>query len=222
MEELILPLSTRRPEVETHATLTSEIAEKIAPLASTHGRIAIAIAGPPGSGKSSMAATLCAYLGQASCAIPMDGFHLDNHILEERGLLQVKGAAKTFDRQGFATLAAALIEGRARHFPTFDRGQDKVIEAGGEVPETASILVFEGNYLLFDAPGWADLASLWDASIWLEVPEEVLERRLIQRWRDNGLSKEQAIARANENDLVNAREICRNALPATWVLNQEE
>ena len=90
------------------------------------------------------------------------------------------------------------------------------------MPETASILVFEGNYLLFDAPGWSDLASLWDASIWLEVPEEVLERRLIQRWRDNGLSKEQAIARANENDLVNAREICRNALPATWILNQEE
>ena len=109
MEELILPLSTRHLEAETHATRTSEIAEKIATLASTRDRIAIAIAGPPGSGKSHMAAAICTHLGEASCTIPMDGFHLDNSVLEERGLLQIKGAAETFDRQGFATLAAALI-----------------------------------------------------------------------------------------------------------------
>ena len=222
MEELILSLSTRHLEAETHATRTSEIAEKIATLASTRDRIAIAIAGPPGSGKSHMAAAICTHLGEASCTIPMDGFHLDNSVLEERGLLQIKGAAETFDRRGFATLAAALIEGRARHFPTFDRGQDKVIEAGGEVSEAVSILVFEGNYLLFDAPGWADLAPLWDASIWLEVPENVLETRLIQRWREHGLSEEQSIIRANENDLANARKICGNALPATWVIGHEE
>ena len=222
MEESVLPSSTHRPKTVTQATLTGEIADKITALASDRNRIAIAIAGPPGSGKSSLAAALCNHLGEASCAIPMDGFHLDNSVLEARGLLQVKGAAETFDQQGFTTLATALINRTAQYFPTFDRSQDKVIEAGGKVPETASILVFEGNYLLFNAPGWADLAPLWDASIWLDVPEEVLQRRLIQRWRDHGLPEKQAIARANENDLANARKICCNALSATWVLSQEE
>lgn len=210
------------PEGASYPPLIDEIAVKIAALASTRNRIAIAIAGPPGSGKSSMAAALCTHLGEASCAIPMDGFHLDNSVLEARGLLQVKGAPETFDRQGFAALATALIAGTARHFPTFDRGQDKVIEAGGEVPQAASILVFEGNYLLFDAPGWAELPPLWDASIWLHVPEDVLQRRLIQRWRDHGMSEKQAIARANENDLANARNICGNTLPSTWVIRQEQ
>ena len=221
MEELVLPSSTGRADAATYAALTDEVAEKIATLAPGPGRIAIAIAGPPGSGKSSMADAVCAHLGAASCVIPMDGFHLDNSVLEARGLLQVKGAAETFDCQGFAKLVPALMHKTAKHFPTFDRAQDKVIDAGGEVPETASILIFEGNYLLFDAPGWADLAPLWDASIWLDVPEDVLQRRLVQRWRDHGLPEQQAIARANENDMANARKICSNALPATWVVRQE-
>ena len=73
-------------------------------------------------------------------------------------------------------MAAALINKTVQYFSPFDRSQNKVIEAGGKVPETATIMMFEGNYLLFNAPGWADLAPLWDASIWLDVPEEVLQR----------------------------------------------
>ena len=101
MEESVLPSSTHRPKTVTQATLTGKIADKITALASDHSRIAIAIAGPPGSGKSSLAAALCTHLGEASCAIPMDGFHLDNSVLEARGLLQVKGSAETFDQQGY-------------------------------------------------------------------------------------------------------------------------
>ena len=81
MEESVLPSSTHRPKTVTQATLAGEIADKITALASDRDRIAIAIAGPPGSGKSSLAAALCTHLGEASCAIPMDGFHLDNSIL---------------------------------------------------------------------------------------------------------------------------------------------
>ncbi len=150
----------------------------------------------------------------------MDGFHKDNSILEAEGLLSVKGAPQTFDCEGFAKLAFDLKQRKINKFPTFDRALDKVIAEGGVVPKEASILLFEGNYLLFNLPRWAELATIWDASIWLDVPEDILQARLIRRWLDHGLSETEAQKRANENDMKNARQILAHALPATWVISQ--
>lgn len=186
----------------------------------TAGRmISVAVAGPPGSGKSTFAAALGKKLGRRCCVIPMDGFHLDNVTLEARGLLPVKGAPETFDLVGFKTLIGALKSGATTQFPVFDRDSDSVVEAGGRLPAGVSVLLFEGNYLLFDEDGWADLADGWDASIWLEVPEDVLAERLTRRWLDQGMSKEDALARAKMNDLVNARRVIQRALPATWAVS---
>ncbi|XDZ66577.1 AAA family ATPase [Alphaproteobacteria bacterium LSUCC0684] len=195
-----------------------QAAEGIAALAPWGGITLIAIAGPPGSGKSTLAEKMTQRLGKRCCAVPMDGFHLDNAILEERGMLASKGAPETFDHGGFATLIDDLKAGKTRRFPTFDRDTDSVIEDGGLVPDGVSILLFEGNYLLFDEPGWSGLARKWDASIWLDVPEDVLEERLTKRWRDQGMPEDLAIKRAQSNDLVNARRILSRALPSTWII----
>ena len=82
-----------------------------------------------------------------------------------------------------------------------------------------TLLLVEGNYLLFDDPDWAHLADRWDASIWLDVPDAVLEARLTQRWCAHGMSKAKAQARAQSNDLVNARLVKAHALPANWVMS---
>jgi fructokinase len=145
----------------------------------------------------------------------MDGFHLDNATLEARGLLPVKGAPETFDLAGFKDLIQALQSGVTNVFPTFDRDTDSVVENGGRLAEGVSVLLFEGNYLLFDEDGWADLADSWDASIWLNVSEDVLQDRLTRRWLDQGMSREDALARAKMNDLPNARRVIQRALPAT-------
>ena len=179
---------------------------------------AVAIAGPPGSGKSTIAADLRARVGDSCCVVPMDGFHLDNDTLAARGLLAVKGAPDTFDLAGFTGLVDDLKSGAVRHFPTFDRDADSVVERGGVVPDEASVLLFEGNYLLFDEQGWRELAGMWDAALWLDVPEGVLQDRLTQRWLDQGMSRQDALARAQMNDLVNARRVIEQAMPATWIL----
>lgn len=194
--------------------LVSEIVKMATPGAVT----LIAVAGPPGSGKSTLAATLCDQIGDMCCVIPMDGFHLDNVTLTARGMLSSKGAPETFDLAGFSALIDGLENGTVTRFPTFDRDMDSVVEDGGVLPDSASILLFEGNYLLFDEPGWSDLAARWDASVWIEVSPDVLEDRLTQRWLDQGMTTEQAVARAHGNDLVNARRVMRNALPSTWVV----
>ena len=199
-----------------------QLASEIEKLAIGDKRALIAIAGAPGSGKSTFAERLSGYLGKKASVIPMDGFHLDNSVLEAKGLLSVKGAPQTFDCAGFAGLVSCIKEGKIQKFPTFDRALDKVIPEGGQLSKEASILLFEGNYLLCDLPGWAGLADMWDTSIWLDVPIDILRARLIRRWRDHGLSDREAIKRAEENDLKNARQVLAHALPARWVISQEE
>ena len=59
-------------------------------------RLMVAIAGPPGSGKSTLATELVGALneggGGSAALLPMDVYHLDNRILEQKGLLARKGA----------------------------------------------------------------------------------------------------------------------------------
>src|SRR5262249_28122087 len=71
-------------------------------------RLVVAISGPPGSGKPTASATLCAAINreqpQLAVVVPMDGFHLDNALLDERGLRKRKGSPPTFDTAGFEVL----------------------------------------------------------------------------------------------------------------------
>ncbi len=61
-----------------------EIRDRIAKLGP--GRRVIAVVGAPGSGKSTLAAQLVTELENAAL-VPMDGFHLDDRLLQEDGLL---------------------------------------------------------------------------------------------------------------------------------------
>lgn len=185
-------------------------------------RYVLAIAGAPGAGKSTLAEALLAALeaqapGRAAL-VPMDGFHLDNAVLDARGLRPRKGAPQTFDVDG---LAAALARVRAADrpvaVPVFDRDLD-LARAGGRIvgPDQPVVLV-EGNYLLLrDAP-WDGLAGLFDRTLFLEVPEDELARRLVARWLGHGMGSEAARARAEGNDLPNARLVAARSRPADVV-----
>ena len=180
----------------------------------------VAVAGAPASGKSLLADHLATQLCDAGClsqVVPMDGFHLHNQFLVERGLLNRKGAPETFDVAGFLHLVARLHDEPAVYYPTFDRGRDIAIAGSGLIKEHCDTVIIEGNYLLFDELNWRDLRAHWDVAIWLDVPMPTLRTRLVERWLAHGLSLEQAQARASENDLANAELISRAQLPADLV-----
>ena len=184
---------------------------------SREGRHLVALSGAPGAGKSTLSEPLAATLsarGVAAEVVPMDGFHLDNRLLERRGLLARKGAPETFDLGGFARLCRALKTEEHVIYPVFDRARDLAVAGAAEVGAACRVAIIEGNYLLFDAPGWRDLVPLWDLSIRLEVPLAELEARLVQRWLDLGFARSEAEARARGNDLVNAARIAAAPLPA--------
>jgi len=200
------------------AHIVENLARRVDTLLPKARRRLIAIAGGPGSGKSTLAEDLVGKLGPTAALVPMDGFHLDNRLLDARGVRPRKGAPQTFDAAGFVHMMRRLTSEDEVVFPVFDRAQDIAI-AGARVvgPDTETVVV-EGNYLLLQQAPWSELHQLWDLSVILDVPEETLTCRLIQRWRDYGLDLEQAEARARLNDLPNALLVARSSIKADVIL----
>jgi len=181
----------------------------------------VAVAGAPASGKSELSAALRAALaedGHRAEVVPMDGFHLDNAVLDARGLRARKGAPETFDAAGFIALIERLRSGAEVVYPLFDRARDLSIAGAGVVPTDCDFVIVEGNYLLFNEDPWSALARMWDVSAWLDTSEETVRERCIARWLAHGHTEPQARARAEGNDLANARRVLAARLPADVVL----
>jgi pantothenate kinase len=185
----------------------------------TDGRVLIAIAGPPGAGKSTLAEALADQVAGAA-VVPMDGFHLDNTVLEQRGLLARKGAPESFDAAGFLNMVTRLKRGEEVVIPVFDRARDIAIAGARVIGPEQRVLLIEGNYLLLDRAPWNGLAGFWDLTIGIEVPLPELEARLVQRWRDHGLTQGAAVARAMSNDIPNAQLVVAGSVSADLMIRQ--
>jgi pantothenate kinase len=173
-------------------------------------RLIAAIAGPPGSGKSTLAEAVVAALNaggtQQAALLPMDGFHYDDAVLRDLGRYGRKGAIDTFDATGFVHLVTRLRanEEDAVAVPVFDRSIE-IARAGARlIPRAVGIVVAEGNYLLVRRPPWTALKPLFDFTVLVDTPAEVLRSRLTQRWIDHGLDQAGIERKLHEVDLPNA------------------
>jgi pantothenate kinase len=181
----------------------------------------VAVAGAPGSGKSTFAERLQALVdGRVPAQVlAMDGFHYDDLVLTARGHRPRKGAPHTFDVDGLAaTLARLAADDRDVAVPVFDRSIE-IARAGARIIAAATRLVIvEGNYLLLDHPDWARLRRHFDLTVFLDVPEPVLEARLRARWTGYGMDEAAIRAKLEDNDLPNMRLVLGGSVPADVVV----
>jgi pantothenate kinase len=147
----------------------------------------------------------------------MDGFHFDDAVLDRLGLKSRKGAPETFDSAGFESLLQRLKRGDADvAIPLFDRSMELARAAAAVVAAETKFILVEGNYLLLDEQPWSKFRPLFDFAIFLDVPREELERRLLQRWVDHG--RADGPAWVASNDMPNVNRVLAKRLPADLVV----
>ncbi|KAI0451122.1 P-loop containing nucleoside triphosphate hydrolase protein [Xylaria acuta] len=198
-------------------------------------RFMIAIGGIPGSGKTTLSqivtqalnarhASLHPELREAvpiAAFVPMDGYHLTRAQLsalpDPATAHARRGAEFTFDGASFLTLVKALREpltasSSAIFAPSFDHAVKDPKDNDIPIYPGHRIVVFEGNYVVLDKDPWREAAGLMDERWFVDVDFDTARRRLVARHVKAGIARdeEEARKRADENDLVNGRQIVEN------------
>ncbi|KAI5860282.1 phosphoribulokinase/uridine kinase [Durotheca rogersii] len=203
-------------------------------------RLLIAIAGIPGSGKTTLSKAVTAALnarhaaqnpgpaGSAAAAaaapiavfVPMDGFHLTRAQLsampDPARAHARRGAEFTFDGAAFLGLVRAL-RGPATatvYAPSFDHAVKDPRPDDIAILPAHRAVVLEGNYVCLDREPWRAAAALADERWFVAVDAAAARRRLVARHVRAGIAPDAAAAarRADENDLVNAQQILAERL----------
>jgi pantothenate kinase len=173
---------------------------------SATGRVVLGICGAPGAGKSTLAEALVERYGAGAVVVPMDGFHLHDDELARLELSHRKGAPETFDVAGYLALLRRL-RNEADHTvyaPAFDRSRELAVAGAVAVRPEHKLVVTEGNYLLYDAPGWSEVHPLLDEVWFVEADEETRLERLVERHAAHGKPRDLAQRWATVSDQANA------------------
>jgi pantothenate kinase len=185
------------------------------------GRALLGVCGAPGAGKSTLAVRLARGLGDTAVVVPMDGFHLHDDQLRRLGLADRKGAPETFDVAGYTSLLRRLRQETEHtvYAPAFDRSRELALAAVIDVRPEHRVVITEGNYLLYDAPGWSDVLPLLDEVWYVEADERTRVDRLVQRHVEHGKAPDAAYRWATVSDQSNA-DLVRRTRAAADVLVQ--
>ena len=157
-------------------------------LAAQPRRFLVAIAGPPGAGKSVFTEQLHWLASHGALhkeihseALPMDGFHFPNAYLEshtrklpdgsEIPLAWVKGQPDTIDVENLRK-HLKLLGARPEYvaWPGYSRASHDIVPERHRVHRSANLVFVEGNYLLVDKGAFAGIPALFDLRIYVDAP----------------------------------------------------
>ncbi|KAJ5123758.1 hypothetical protein N7448_009855 [Penicillium atrosanguineum] len=215
--------------------------------ASSHPKLRylVAIAGVPGSGKTTTAEAVVRQLNAAhkvhASLLSMDGFHLPRADLDKlpnsTEAYVRRGAPWTFDVARFVGFVGRLriwadktplaapysgiwTENEVIRAPTFDHKAKDPVDNGMVITPDISIIIVEGNYLLLDEPGWRDLAELVDFKVFVDTDLQEARERTAKRHVHAGIEKslEDGYRRVDSNDYLNGVSIRGKLLAPDMVI----
>ena len=141
---------------------------------SATGRVVLGLCGLADAGTEVLAERLVRRFGADAVVVPMDGFRLHDDELARRDLGDHPGTPEAFDVSGYLALLRRLRT-EATHTvyaPAFDRSRELAVAGAVAVRPEHRLVVTEGPYLLYDAPGWSDIHALLDEVWFVEQPRD--------------------------------------------------
>ena len=212
------PLDVDRTQVdEFYHPLATDLLSRC----SSGPRFMVAIAGPPGCGKTAFATILVATLNaeaddSVAVFVGLDGWHYANEYLathsidrghEQIALRRIKGAPETFDATAAYDGLSQMCRGDLVTFPVYSRRLHEPVSGGGTVGASHKIVVVEGNYLLLDEDPWRRFRELFDLRIFISAPLETLMASLAERHRRGGKTPETITRHMRDVDLPNIERV---------------
>jgi pantothenate kinase len=195
-------------------------------------RYLLALAGPPGCGKSTVAAVLRELLtekGIRALILPLDGFHLRNEELKKRkiaagdgclSLFERKGAKESYDIGRLLKAVKGLRNGDPIVWPVYSRTLHEPVEEGVPVGEGDCICIIEGNYLLLDVQPWSRIREFFDKRIMILGRLALMRKRIVSRKIRGGFTRVEAEAHFRRSDAINIAEVIERSAGYDLLLAQ--
>jgi len=199
-------------------------------------RFMVAVAGPPGSGKTAFASTLVAVINaeaehDMAVLVGLDGWHYPNAYLATRFINQgdgqitlqrIKGSPETFDATNAYDCLSKMRNGGRVTFPVYSRRLHEPMSGGGLVALSHKMVIVEGNYLLLDEDPWRRFLELFDVCIFISAPLETLVASLAERHQRGGKSPEVTTRHIRQVDLPNASRVVPSAARAQVLVHKAD
>ncbi len=202
-------------------------------------RYLVAIAGPPGAGKSVLAEQLRFIIEKGglhrdahAAALPMDGFHYPNAVLQEQvrklpdgreiHLSSLKGHPDTYDVARLRRAIQTLIE-RPEFvmWPGYSRYIHDVVPDKYRVPQAMNLVIIEGNFLLLDRGHFQGVPALFNLRIYVDAPAPRIIANLMDRHIRGGRTVDDAKEWVKRIDLPNARTVESTKSAADVVIERD-
>jgi len=233
LDQTSLVLEIEREEL---ALYYEPLAKLILERCSQSHRQIVALAGPPGSGKTAFAAILSlvinAITGESvAISVGMDGWHfpnkyLDTHlVLQEDGripLRQVKGAPESFDTEAIGAFLGQVSRASTLTFPVYSRETHDPVVEGGVINEAHRVVIIEGNYWLLDELPWKTFQKYFDLKIFISAKPQDLITGLRERHLRGGKTPEWVAEHIRRVDIPNMERVLEHSIPADAVIHKKD
>lgn len=159
--------------------MSTTLSAVIAELSRTQARVLVAIDGPDGAGKTTLADDLATRIGSAPVRASVDSFHRPRLDRYQRGLLSAEGYyLDSFDYEAMTTQCLYPFRDGAARVATASYDYRSEVAQGhfDKALPPAAVLVVDGVFLLRER-----LRTLWTLSVYLRVSDEEVLRRALRR-----------------------------------------